>query len=241
MLGPSRAFLRYIAQVLPSLGEEAVVQTTIADIAPKAKVRVEEPWRCGGSRGTPAWASSSAGPSRAAADPWRRTSRLRVRFARATLSRERVNDLVASIVARPAPYKSGRLALRARLVSEARSAFRSSGRLGADEAWFEGELTSSEEFGALLDTLWPTVSPTTLVRDLLSSRGQLERYAAGLFTRAEWELLLRARDATVASTAWSADDLALLDEAAFLTGAGPAPTATSWSTRPRTSRRCSSA
>ena len=43
VLGPSRAFLRYIAQVLPSLGEEAVVQTTIADIAPKAKVRLEEP------------------------------------------------------------------------------------------------------------------------------------------------------------------------------------------------------
>ena len=43
VLGPSRAFLRYIAQVLPALGEEAVVQTTIADIAPKAKVRVEEP------------------------------------------------------------------------------------------------------------------------------------------------------------------------------------------------------
>ena len=35
VLGPSRAFLRYIAQVLPSLGEEAVVQTTIADIAPR--------------------------------------------------------------------------------------------------------------------------------------------------------------------------------------------------------------
>ena len=65
----------------------------------------------------------------------------------------------ASIVARPAPYKAGRLALRARLVSEARRAFRSSGRLGADEAWFEGELTSSDEFGALLDTLWPRSPP----------------------------------------------------------------------------------
>ena len=143
---------------------------------------------------------------------------LRVRFARATVSRERVNDLVASIVARPAPYKSGRLALRSRLVSEARAAFRSSGRLGADEAWFEGELTSSEEFGALLDTLWPTVSPTTLVRDLLSSRGQLERYASGLFSPNEWPSLLRTRATTVASTAWSVDDLALLDEAAFLIG-----------------------
>ena len=96
--------------------------------------------------------------------------------------------------------------------------FRSSGRLGADEAWFEGELTSSEEFGSLLDTLWPSVSPTTLVRDLLSSREQLERHSSGLFSATEWQLLLRSRGSTVSSTAWSGDDLPLLDEAAFLTG-----------------------
>src|SRR4051794_25980682 len=32
VVGPNRAFLRYIAQVLPSLGEEAVVQTTLVDL-----------------------------------------------------------------------------------------------------------------------------------------------------------------------------------------------------------------
>ena len=78
--------------------------------------------------------------------------------------------------------------------------------------------TATEEFTALLDTLWPSVSPTALVRDLLSSRAQLERFSDGLLTDDERQLLLRARDATVASTAWSADDLALLDEAAFLIG-----------------------
>ena len=218
VLGPSRAFLRYIAQVLPSLGEEAVVQTTIADIAPKAKVRVEEPMAVRRVKGDARMGELLRRALEGRRRPLDEDVRLRVRFARATLSRERVNNLVASIVARPAPYKSGRIALRARLVSEARTAFRSSGRLGADEAWFEGELTSSAEFGALLDTLWPTVSPTTLVRELLSSRGQLERYATGLFSTAEWELLLRTRDARVSSTAWSTDDLALLDEAAFLSG-----------------------
>ena len=198
MLGPSRAFLRYIAQVLPSLGEEAVVQTTIADIAPKAKVRAEEPMDGSPARrATPAWASSFGARLDGRRRPSEQDVSLRVRFARATLSRQRVNDLVASIVARPAPYKAGRLALRARLVSEARTAFRSSGRLGADEAWFEGELTATEEFGPLLDTLWPSVSPTALVRDLLSSREQLERYAAGLFAAEEWQLLLRSRGSTV--------------------------------------------
>ncbi len=218
VLGPSRAFLRYIAQVLPSLGEEAVVQTTIADIAPKAKVRVEEPMEVRRIKGD----ARMGELLRRALDGRRRPLdddvSLRVRFARATLSAERVNELVASIAARPAPYKSGRLALKSRLVSEARRAFRSSARLGADETWFENELTSTEEFGSLLDTLWPTVSPASLVRELLSSRAQLERFAGGLFSERERQLLLRARDTRVSSTAWSTDDLALLDEAAFLTG-----------------------
>ena len=60
--------------------------------------------------------------------------------------------------------------------------------------------------------------PQYLGRDLLSSREQLERYASGLFAPEEWQQLLRSRGSTVSTTAWSADDLALLDEAAFLTG-----------------------
>ena len=120
VLGPSRAFLRYIAQVLPSLGEEAVVQTTIADIAPKAKVRAAEPMEVRRMKGD----ARMGELLRRALDGRRSLLKndvsLRVRFARATLEAERVNELVASIVARPAPYKAGRLALRSRLVSEAR-------------------------------------------------------------------------------------------------------------------------
>ena len=121
VLGPSRAFLRYIAQVLPSLGEEAVVQTTITDIAPKAKVRLEEPMEVRRIKGD----ARMGDLLRRALEGRRRTldkdASLRVRFARATLSADRVNELVSSIAARPGPYKAGRLALRARLVSEARA------------------------------------------------------------------------------------------------------------------------
>ena len=218
VLGPSRAFLRYIAQVLPSLGEEAVVQTTVADIAPKAKVRVVEPMDVRRVKGDARMGELLRRALHGRRAPLGDDVSLRVRFARATLPAAQVNELVASIASRPAPYKAGRLALRSRLVSEARRAFRASARLGADETWFEGELTGTDEFAALLDTLWPSVSPTALVRDLLSSRTQLGRFSEGLLTEDERRLLLRPRDATVASTAWSTDDLALLDEAAFLIG-----------------------
>ncbi|HEY1651909.1 MAG TPA: ATP-binding domain-containing protein [Acidimicrobiales bacterium] len=218
VLGPSRAFLRYIAQVLPSLGEEAVVQTTVADLAPKTKVRVHEPMEIRRLKGDLRMAELL----RRALDGRRRAVdddvSLRVRFARATLRADRVNELMTSITSRPAPYKAGRLALRARLVSEARRAFRSSGRLGADEPWFERELLATEEFGTLLDSLWPTVSPTALVRDLLTSSSRLAASAVGLLDQSEWPFLLRSRQARVSNTAWSLDDLALLDEAAFLIG-----------------------
>ncbi len=218
VLGPSRAFLRYIAQVLPSLGEEAVVQTTIADIAPKAKIRVQETMEVRRLKGDIRMAEVLRRALHGRRRPLEDDVTLRVRFARAKLAREAVNELVDSIASRPAPYKAGRLALRARLVSEARRVFRSSPRLGADEPWFEKELIASDDFSSLLDTLWPSVSPTTLVRDVLSSRSLLERSARDLFGAEEWPLLLRTRSATVSSTAWSVDDLALLDEATFLTG-----------------------
>ena len=218
VLGPSRAFLRYIAQVLPSLGEEAVVQTTVTDVAPKAKVRVHEPMEVRRLKGDVRMAEVLRRALEGRRNELDHDVSLRVRFARATLSAQRVNELVGSITARPAPYKAGRLALRARLVSEARRAFRSSGRFGADEPWFERELTATEEFGGLLDTLWPTVSPATLVRDLLSSIDQLERYSTGLLEPSEWALLQRKKAARVSGTIWSVDDLALLDEAAYLTG-----------------------
>jgi DNA helicase IV len=218
VLGPSRAFLRYIAQVLPSLGEEAVVQTTVTDVAPKAKVRVHEPMEIRLLKGDLRMAELLRRALEGRRNQLDQDVSLRVRFARATLSAQRVNELVSSITSRPAPYKAGRLALRARLVSEARRAFRASGRFGADEPWFERELTGTDEFGTLLDTLWPTVSPAALVRDLLASSDQLERYATGLLQPSEWPLLLRRKSASVSGTTWSVDDLALLDEASFLTG-----------------------
>jgi len=218
VLGPSRAFLRYIAQVLPSLGEEGVVQTTVTDVAPKAKVRVHEPMEIRRLKGDLRMAELLRRALEGRRNQLDQDVSLRVRFARATLSAQRVNELVSSITSRPAPYKAGRLALRARLVSEARRAFRASGRFGADEPWFERELTGTDEFGTLLDTLWPTVSPAALVRDLLASSDQLERYATGLLQPSEWPLLLRRKSASVSGTTWSVDDLALLDEASFLTG-----------------------
>jgi hypothetical protein len=43
VVGPNRAFLRYIEQVLPTLGEVDVEQTTVADLTARVPVRAEDP------------------------------------------------------------------------------------------------------------------------------------------------------------------------------------------------------
>jgi DNA helicase IV len=216
VLGPSRAFLRYIAQVLPSLGEEAVLQSTVADIAPRSKVQAEDPLDVRLIKGDPRMSDVLMRALRQRRRPIAEDVTLRARFTRCTLSMEVVNDLSDLIAEGAAPYKSGRLALRSRLVSLARQVVRASGRLDADQDWFERELTASDGFGQLLDHLWPSVSPVALVTELLTNGTRLQAAAVGILSDTEWPLLLRGAGQRVTRHQWTIDDLALLDEATFL-------------------------
>jgi DNA helicase IV len=213
VLGPSRAFLRYIAQVLPSLGEEAVMQTTLVDIAPRVKVRATDDGQVRRLKGD---ARMGLVIGRALAhrrQPIEHEVTLRARFTRCTLSAEVINGIVQGITSTRTPYKAGRLALRQRLVSTVRQQLRSAGRFEADEPWLERELTSADGFKDLIDRLWPSISPVALVSDLLTNAERLKECASGILDGDEWPLLLRRKGKGLRTQGWAIDDLALLDEA----------------------------
>ena len=216
VLGPSRAFLRYIAQVLPSLGEEAVVQSTVSDLAPRRAVRAQDALEVRRLKGDPRMAALLAAALQHRRSPALEDVVVRARSARCVMRAEEVNDLCASITARPAPYKAGRLALRSRVIGLARQKLRVAGRLEADEPWFDRELPSSDSFKDLLDHLWPSVSPAALVSELFTSSERLEMAARGVLSESEWRSLLRAKGKGMGAQGWTADDLPLLDEAEFL-------------------------
>jgi DNA helicase IV len=213
VLGPSRAFLRYIAQVLPSLGEEAVMQTTVADLAPRVKLRSVDPLEVRQLKGDARMAEVLQRSLSQRRKLLHEDVSVRARFTRCTLSAEAVNELCQTIGGGAAPYRSGRLALRSRLVSLARQVIRASGRLEGDASWFEQEVVKSDEFKSLMDHLWPSVSAAALVSELLSGAERLERAASGVLTPTEWPLLLRRKGARTGGQSWAPDDLALLDEA----------------------------
>jgi DNA helicase IV len=216
VIGPSRAFLRYIAQVLPSLGEAAVVQTTISDIAPRVRVRAVDNTNTalvkGDSRMATVLKHALALHRRAMTD----AITVSARHIVMTLEPEAVNEIVASIASGDAPYKAGRTALRSRLVALCRRQQRERGRFEADADWFSKELGNSREFVNLLDQLWPSVSPNQLVNALLTNEALLRSAAANILEDDTIAALVRPRTSSLAQVHWTRDDLALLDEANFL-------------------------
>jgi DNA helicase IV len=214
VLGPSRAFLRYIAQVLPSLGEEAVIQTTVADLAPRVRVGRADTDEVARLKGDPRMAELLARALAAHRQTTDVDVPLRARLVGATLEADELNGLVAAIAAAGGPYKAGRAALRARLAADFRRLLRRDGRLEAHDPSLERELLASAPFRSLLDRLWPAVAPKALVRGLFGRPDRLREAGAGLLSSTEVDRLVAA--APGVRRAWSADDLPLLDEAAWL-------------------------
>ncbi len=63
VIGPNRAFLSYIRNVLPALGEVDVTQTTLADLLARVPVRARDTARPRRSRATPGWPRCCTGRS----------------------------------------------------------------------------------------------------------------------------------------------------------------------------------
>jgi DNA helicase IV len=219
VIGPSRAFLRYIAQVLPALGEEAVIQSTISDLIPRARSRAVDTPEAARLKGDPRMAQVLAQALELRRRPVDGEVVLRARSASCVLSAEELNELASSIAATPVPYRAGRTALRSRLVSLFRSTLRSAARLDANEPWIDRELSSTEAFRSLLDRLWPSVAPAALVRDLLGTKEGLEGAAAGLLTDSEQRLVARPKGRS--KSGWTTDEIPLLDEAESLINGRP--------------------
>ena len=208
VLGPSRAFLGYIAQVLPSLGEEAVVQVTIADLVPGVRVGADEPVATQRVKGDPRMAVVIA----TALD--QRRGRLdgpvsvRIGTTRTVIEADEVRALVDEQVNRDVPYNAGRAALRTRLVS---FVHRRHGMLAPDPEGVRDTIRADPALKLALDAVWPPVSASTLVRELLGDPARLARAAAGVLDDTEQALIVRRANAP-----WTAGDLALLDEARAL-------------------------
>ena len=225
VIGPNPLFLRYIAQVLPSLGETAVRQTTLDRLLAGTAYRVRA-----ADDDTAARVKGDARMSRVLARAVTGTRRLLDRpldvqtgWGTVRLDVDVVEAAVKEIAARDVAHNVGRAALRTQLLRLVRQEL--ADRRGEELATtveLESRLRNDRDWLRALDRLWPTLGAAAVARRLLSSRSALRTAADGILDADEQAAILRPSTRRADDEPWTEADLALLDEAQWLV-AGPPP------------------
>ncbi|MEV6248955.1 AAA family ATPase [Streptomyces sp. NPDC051742] len=210
VLGPHRAFLSYISEVLPALGETGIRQATLDEEIARHPVRAEDgeaaalvkhDARMAGvlhralyGRVDPAPAADLAVPD--GSYHWRLPAAL-------------LAEVVAAVREEAPPYATGRERVRARVVRALQlRAERRSGPMGA--AWAR-RIERARAVTAFLDACWPRTSPEEVLAGVLADPSD------PVLTEAERAAIRWDRPPrSYRSARWTAADLVLLDELAGL-------------------------
>ncbi|GGV15452.1 DNA helicase [Streptomyces litmocidini] len=207
VLGPHRAFLAYIAEVLPSLGETGIRQATLDEEIARHPVRAEDDEavarvkhdaRTAELLHRALYGRVDAAPSEDLAVPdgsyhWR-------------LPAAELAAIVSAVREEAPPYATGRERVRARVVRALRlRAERRSGPMGA--AWAR-RIERARAVTAFLDRCWPRTTPEEVLAEVLTDPAVFGE---------EFAVLRWARPPrSYRSARWTAADLVLLDELAGL-------------------------
>jgi DNA helicase IV len=214
VIGPNPLFLAYIAEVLPSLGETSVVQTTVELLLRKHRLGHVDASDVARLKGDGRMAKVIDNAIRARIGAVIEPLEVTTAFGVARLTAEEVGVQAEDVLGRRLPTNTARDVLREQLVAAAWNSF--SARTNADPAHHVGfvdGLRSSKGFKAALDRLWPNLSAPGVVRSLLTNRSALAGAAAGILTGAEQTQLRRSIPTAISAQRWTRAELALLDEA----------------------------
>ena len=220
MVGPNRAFLSYIRDVLPALGELDVTQTTVGELVASVPVRGSDDEAAAIVKGDARmaevlrralWASVRA-PSAAVVLP-RGSRRWRV-------AAWEIEELVHELRHRGVRYGAARELLEHRIAHVILTRMEAAGE-ACDDRTHEA-VRRSRPVRAAVDAIWPKVDPVRLVFGLLSSAAVLAGAAEGVLTAAEQAAITwPAAPRGPGSARWSAADAVLIDEARDLISRTP--------------------
>ncbi|WP_163511472.1 HelD family protein [Fodinicola acaciae] len=216
VLGPNATFVRYIADVLPSLGETDVLLSDLGDLLPGLTATGVEPPRVAAVKGRAAMAKVIAAAVRDRQELPEVAIELKVdgytlRLNRQTVAKARDRARNTRQLHNVARANFARQIIRALGDQFAR-------KLGdkflqrGDMDDIRGELRDDPSVIAAIDHLWPMLTPERLLTDLYASDQRLVA-AAPRFSPADRALLRREP-----GSPWTPADVPLLDEAAEVLG-----------------------
>ena len=216
VVGPNATFLRYISQVLPSLGETDVVLSSMADLFPGVRAAADDNAEAALLKGD----AKMVNVLRRAVRNWQRVPDgdlvVTVDGLRMTVPRERCVRARDRARGMRRPHNVARKLFATDMLSALANA--EADALGRDldpedVPYARARLWDEPPVRTAVDALWPFLTPQRLVAGILASEGAL-RHAAPAFSSAERAAFLRPGN----PEAWTVADVPLLDEAAQLLG-----------------------
>ncbi|MBN0047083.1 AAA family ATPase [Streptomyces actuosus] len=215
IIGPNRTFLRYISEVLPSLGEIDIAQLTVEDVVARHPVKRVDGEDVGVLKHSDRMATVLE-----------RALYARVRHPEESIAvtdgsyRWRVDSydlarVIDEVRGMGVPYGVGREHVRSRVVTLIQQ--QAERRAGPKSVTWARKIGRSKPVAALLEAAWPVARPEEVVAALLSDPAVMEEAADGVFDAAEQRALLWAKPPrSEKSATWSVEDMLLLDEVAGL-------------------------
>jgi DNA helicase IV len=216
VVGPNPLFLRYIEQVLPSLGETGVTLSTVSGLVPEIQVSAVEADAVAALKGDARMAKVIARSVRTRERPLKVPAQIPFGVAILTMSTQLTEDVVARAKRRPGAHNQRHRFVERELAQALADQYRAriNGSTDVEEDDdLDEQIRHAPEFRAALRRIWPRLAPHELVHDLLGAPPLLRAAGAGLLEDHEIELLARPRAASVDEVAWTAADAALIDEA----------------------------
>jgi DNA helicase IV len=215
VVGPNKAFLAYIRNVLPALGELDVAQLSVADLTAAVPVRATDSERAGQVKGDARMAQVLANAL------WEQLAEPAEPIMLARGSRRwrvpasEIAELAAELRARGVRYGTGRDMLAHRIAHVILTRMEAAGETCDDRT--HESVRRTRQVQAAVSQVWPKAEPVRMVFRVLSDPDLLKRAADGLLDAEEQALISwSSPPRSPGSARWSAADAVLIDEMADL-------------------------
>ena len=216
LVGPSRTFLRYVEQVLPSLGETGVVSTTIGDLVPGVRATAQEDARVAELKGRSVWVKALERAVRGLQRVPDAPREIEVQGVRLSLRPDDVREAASRARRGGKPHNLAREAfviwLLERLTDQYAGATNQDASDADTRAWIREDIRTARDARREINLCWMPTTPQGLLERLWSRPSLLEQVAPSL-SEHERELLRRAPGGGL-----TAADIPLIDELAELLG-----------------------
>jgi len=221
VIGPNPVFLRYISQVLPSLGETSVVQTTVPGLRGASfPVRAVEPAAVAAVKGDARMAEVVQNACRARLRRPTDDIVVATRWGPVRLTPDALGAAMDDALALGRSWQLDRDAFRGSVIGlllEGLERIRPD--VLATREQLAEDVRNDRGASSAIDRIWPAISAPAIVRQILTSRATLARAADGILAADEQRLILRKSSGSVTQEPWTSADIPLIDEAeAFIAG-----------------------